>query len=69
MYDPWYGHILLYIQTQGVSLGISHHESYQIRHHSKYYLINGDTLYLCGIDTIFLWCLTHEKAERVLNEF
>jgi hypothetical protein len=52
MSDPWYGDILLYLQTQHFQPNISHEEHRCIRHHSRHYLIVSDTLYLCGIDTI-----------------
>jgi hypothetical protein len=66
--DPWYGDILLYLQTQRFQPDISHEERRHIRHHSKRYLIIGDTLYRHGIDTILRRCLTHDEAERVLND-
>jgi hypothetical protein len=50
--DPWYGYILLYIQTQHFQPDISHEEHRRIHHHSKHYLIISDTLYRHGIDTI-----------------
>jgi hypothetical protein len=50
--DPWYGDIILYLQTKCFQLNISHEERHCIRHHSKRYLIIGDTLYHCGIDAI-----------------
>jgi hypothetical protein len=43
--DPWYGDILLYLQTQCFQPDISRDERRRIRHHSKCYLIIGDTLY------------------------
>jgi hypothetical protein len=66
--DPWYGDILLYIQTQHFQPSISRDEQHYIRHNSKHYLIIGDTLYCDGIDTILRRFLTHEEAEQVLNE-
>jgi hypothetical protein len=50
--DPWYGDIILYLQTQCFQPNISHEERRHIRHHSRRYLILGDTLYHRGIDTI-----------------
>jgi hypothetical protein len=50
--DPWYGDILLYLQTQRFQPDISREERRRIRHHSRRYLIIGDTLYRRGIDTI-----------------
>jgi hypothetical protein len=66
--DPWYGDILLYLQTQRFQPNISREERRRIRHHSRRYLILGDTLYRRGIDTILRRCLIHEEAERVLND-
>ena len=50
--DPWYGDILLYLQTQCFQPDISREERRHIHHHSHRYLIVGDTLYHRGIDTI-----------------
>jgi hypothetical protein len=66
--DPWYGDILLYLQTQRFQPDISHEERRRIHHHSRRYLIIGDTLYHRGIDTILRHCLTHEEVEHVLND-
>jgi hypothetical protein len=66
--DPWYGDILLYLQTQRFQPNISREERRRIRHHARRYLILGDTLYRRGIDTILRRCLIHEEAERVLND-
>jgi hypothetical protein len=66
--DPWYGDILLYLQTQRFQPNISREERRHIRHHSHHYLILDDTLYRRGIDTILQRCLTHEEAERILND-
>jgi hypothetical protein len=49
---PWYGDILLYLQTQRFQPNTSHEERRRIHHHSHRYLIVGDTLYRHGIDTI-----------------
>jgi hypothetical protein len=56
MSDPWYGDILLYIQTQRFHPNISHEERRHIHHHSKCYLIIGDTLYRHGIENILRQC-------------
>jgi hypothetical protein len=50
--DPWYGDILLYLQTQRYQPNISREERRRIHHHSRCYIILCDTLYHCGIDTI-----------------
>jgi hypothetical protein len=62
--DPWYGDILLYLQTQCFQPIISHDERRRIINHSKHYLIIGDTLYRHGIDTILRCFLTHEEAKN-----
>ena len=36
---------------------------------AKYYLIVGETLYHHDIDMILQRCITHEEAEKVLNDF
>jgi len=66
--DPWYGDILLYLQTQCFQSNIFREECRCIRHHSRHYLIIGDTLYHSGIDTILQHCLTHEEVEHILND-
>jgi hypothetical protein len=66
--NPWYGDILLYLQTQPFHPGISRDERCRIRHHSKHYLIIGNTLYHRGIETVLRRCLTHEEVEQVLND-
>jgi hypothetical protein len=69
MPDPWYGYILLYLQTQRLQPNISCDERPRIRHHSKRYLIIGDNLYHCGIDIVLRCFLTHAEAEQVLNDY
>ena len=66
--DPWYGDLIIYLQTQRFQPNISHDNHRRIRHHAKYYLILNDTLYRRGIDSIIRRCLTHEEAEMVLND-
>ena len=66
--DPWYGYLLIYLQTQHFQLHLSHDDHHCIHHHMKYYLILNDTLYRCGIDSILRRCLTHEEDEHVLND-
>ena len=41
----------------------------RIRYQAKDYLIIGDILYCRGIDMILQRCLTHEEAEKALNDF
>jgi hypothetical protein len=66
--NPWYGDILLYLQTQRFQPNISREEHRRIRHHSRCYIILGNTLYHRGIDTILRRCLIHKEAECVLND-
>ena len=49
--DPWYGYLIIYLQTQIFQPNISCDDRRRIRHHAKYYLIMNDTLYRCGIDS------------------
>ena len=50
--DPWYGDLIIYLQTQRFHPTISREDHRRIHHHAKYYLILNDTLYRRGIDTI-----------------
>ena len=47
-YDPWYGDILIYIQTLNYPAVFSREEQRKLRLHAKNYLIMGDTLYRRG---------------------
>ena len=67
--NPWYGDLLIYLQTQRFQLHLSRDDRCRIQHHMKYYIILHDTLYRRGIDSILHQCLTHEEAEHVLNDF
>jgi hypothetical protein len=67
--DPWYGDILVYLQTLKCPASASRDERCHIRHQAKNYLILEDTLYRRGVDFILCRCLTHEEAEIVLNDF
>ena len=66
--DPWYGDLILYLQTQCFQPQATRDERRHIRHHAKYYIIVNDTLYHHGIDAILQRCLTHEEVELVLND-
>jgi hypothetical protein len=66
--DPWYGDILIYLQTLKLSQHLSRDDRRCIRHQAKNYLIIDDTLYRRGVDNILRHCLTHEEAESVLND-
>ena len=50
--NPWYGDLIIYLQTQIVQPNISCDDHLHICHHAKYYLILNDTLYHRGIDYI-----------------
>jgi len=66
--DPWYGDILVYLQTLKCLTSASRDERRCIRHQAKNYFILEDTLYRRGVDCILHWCLTHEEAEIILND-
>ena len=66
--DPWYGYIIIYLQTLKVPTHLSFDERLRLRHVSKNYLIVDNTLYRRGVDSILRRCLTHEEAELVLND-
>ena len=66
---PWYGDIIVYLQTLKVPTHLSWDERWQLCHVAKNYLIVDDTLYHRGVDSILCHCLTHEEAEVMLNDF
>eukprot|EP00253_Pinus_taeda_P011271 PITA_11271 len=66
--DPWYGDIIIYLQTQSFRPELSKSKRRKIRFQSQQFKIIGDTLYRRGADLVFRRCLTHEEAERVLND-
>ena len=63
--DPWYGDIIVYLQTQSFRPNLSNSERQKIRFQSQQFKIIGDTLYRRGVNSIFRRCLIHEEAERV----
>ena len=67
--DLWYGTIIVYLQTTKFPSNVSWEERRRIRHQAKHYLIINDTLYWRGVDAVLWRCLTHEEAEKVLNDF
>ena len=67
--DPWYGDIIVYLQTQRTPTHLSRDERWRLRHVSKNYLIVDNTLYRHGVDSLLRHCLTHDEAEVVLNDF
>ena len=52
MTDPWYGDLILYLQTQHFQPNLSRDDYHRIRPHAKYYLIINEILYHRGIDSI-----------------
>ena len=43
--DPWYGDILIYLQTQNFRPDASKDDRRRIRHQAQHYIIIGDALY------------------------
>ena len=66
--DPWYGYIIMYLQTLKVPSHLSRDERQHLRHVAKNYLIVGDTLYRCGVDSILRRCFSHKETEAVMND-
>eukprot|EP00253_Pinus_taeda_P021411 PITA_21411 len=66
--DPWYGDIIVYLQTSSFCPETSKDTRRRIRHQAQPYRIIGDTLYCLGVDSVLRQCLTLEEAERVLND-
>ena len=58
--DPWYGTLIIYLQTQRIDAQFSSIGQHRIRYQARRYLINGDTLYRRGIDLVLRRCLVHE---------
>ena len=67
--DPWYGDILLYLQTQKFAAHLNCDDRRCIRHQVVGHLLIGDVLYHRGIDTILLRCLTRDEAKTILNDY
>eukprot|EP00253_Pinus_taeda_P021895 PITA_21895 len=67
--DPWYGDIIVYLQTSKFPSTFSKDERRKLCHLAKNYVIIGDTLYRRGVDSILWCCLTLEKEELVLNDY
>ena len=51
--DPWYGDIIVYLQTQSFRPEISRSQCRKIHFQSQQYNIIGDTLYRHGADSVF----------------
>lgn len=58
----------MYLQSQTYRSNTSHLGPPRTWYQSKDYMIVGDTLYYCGVDSVLRRCLTHEEAEKVLND-
>ena len=65
--DPWYGDILLYLRTHKFVAHLNREDRRRILHQAIRHLVIGGVLYRRGIDTILCRCLTHDKAETILN--
>ena len=59
---PWYGDILIYLQTSKFPPAASMDERRKLCHLAKNYVIIGDTLYRRGVDSILRRFLTLEEA-------
>jgi hypothetical protein len=66
--DPWYGDIIIYLQTQNFWPDLSSTDRRHIRYQACQYIILGDTLYRRGVDTILHRCLTFDEVEEALND-
>eukprot|EP00253_Pinus_taeda_P008763 PITA_08763 len=66
--DPWYGDILVYLQTQNLRPNTSLSEHQHTQYQAKEYLIIGNTLYHRGVNTVLRRFLTHEEVKSVLND-
>ena len=60
--DPWYGDIIVYLQTQRFRPSATKDDRRRIRHLAQHYLIIGDTLYHRGVDIVLRRCVIHEEA-------
>jgi hypothetical protein len=66
--DPWYGDILVYLQTQSFWSSSTKDDRQRLRHLAQHYLIIGDALYHFGVDTMLRRCVTHEEAKLIMND-
>jgi hypothetical protein len=66
--DLRYKHIIIYLQTHTFRLDLYSIEHHHIRYQAHQYIVIYDTLYRRGVYSIFRRCLTHEEAERALND-
>ena len=54
--NPWYGHIIVFLQTLKFPSTFSKDERRKVCHLAKNYVIIGDTLYRQGVDSILRHC-------------
>ena len=66
--DPWYGDILVYLQTQRFRSLATKDDRRRIIHLAQHYLIVGDALYHRGVDTMLRQCGIHKEAEMIMND-
>ena len=67
--NPWYGDIIVYLQTLKFPTHLSRDECRRLRQVANKYIIMEDTLYYHGIDSILRHCLTHEEDEVMLIDY
>lgn len=67
--DPWYGDIIIYLQTSTFWSASSKDDCQCIRHQSQPYRIIAYPLYRVGVDSVLRRCLTLDEDERVLNDY
>ena len=67
--EPWYGDILVYLQTQRFWPSATKDDRRCLRHLTQHYLIVGDALYHRGIDVVLRQCVIHEEAKLIMNDF
>eukprot|EP00253_Pinus_taeda_P017676 PITA_17676 len=65
---PWYGDIIMYLQTSTFQSVLSKDDCRRIHHHSQPYRIIGNTLYHVGVDYVLGRYLMIKEAERYLND-
>jgi hypothetical protein len=66
--NPWYGDIVLNIQTLKLAQHLSRDDRRRVRYQAKKYTIVSNTLYRREVDNILFCFLTHEEAESAPND-
>ena len=66
--NPWYGDIIVYLQTQQFRPELSKYDRRHLRHLAQHYLIISDALYHHGVDIVLCQCVTHGEAEKIIND-